>query len=228
MNASATTMLIPIALTLVVYESSRRLFEHSGRKPILHPILVSVTLLIVVLTITRTSYERYFNGAQLIHFLLGPAVVGLAVPLYRQLDELRLNIDTILPAMATGAMAATASAVGIGWFLGGESLTIAALAPKSATAPVAMAIGQSIGAIPALCAVVAVLTGIVGACLGPLILDRLGIRDPQARGLALGTASHGIGTARAFEEGEQTGTYAGLAMGLTAVALALVLPMLAL
>lgn len=227
MNPPANDVLIPMALTLLAYEVGRRLFERCGRKPIFHPIIVSVALLIAVLTITRTSYERYFNGAQLIHLLLGPAVVALAVPLYRQIDALRRNLGMIFTAIAAGATAATITAIVICWLLGAQVATLISLAPKSATTPVAMAIGQSIGAIPALCAVVAVLTGIIAACLGPLILDRLGILDPQARGLALGTAGHGIGTARAFEESGLTGTYAGLAMGLTAVLLAVVLPLIA-
>ncbi len=118
------------------------------------------------------------------------------------------------------------SAVAIAWLLGAQAISIVSLAPKSVTAPVAMGIAEQLGGLPSLTAVIVILTGIVGAMLGPLVLNWLGIRDWSVRGLAIGTASHGIGTARAMQVNEVAGAFSGLAMGLNAVATAILLPIL--
>ncbi|MEM6490083.1 MAG: LrgB family protein, partial [Pseudomonadota bacterium] len=162
-----------------------------------------------------------------VHFLLGPATVALAIPLYRQLARLRRSAVAVLASVVAGAAAAAASAVAIAWAMGAGRDTLVALAPKSVTAPVAMGIAEALGGLPSLTAVLVILTGILGAMLGPPLLTALGVRDMAARGLALGTASHGIGTARAIQVNAVAGAFAGLAMGLNALATAALLPLVA-
>lgn len=218
--------LFHLTLTLLAFQLASWLFEKAGRNPLLNPVLVAVAVVVGILMLTGTDYATYFEGAQFVHFLLGPATVSLAVPLYRQLDKVRQSGLAILVSVLTGSVTASLSAILIARFLGSPEQVLASLAPKSVTAPVAMAIAETLGGWPSLAAAVVILTGITGAMLGPLVLNLIGVRDWRARGLALGTASHGIGTARALQVNEVAGAFAGLAMGLNALATALFLPLL--
>jgi len=177
--------------------------------------------------LSGTDYPTYFEGAQFVHFLLGPATVALAVPLYFNVARLRRLWLPLAAGLVAGAITAIVSAVAIAWALGASDQTLLALAPKSVTAPVAMGITEKLGGPPSLTAILVVSTGILGAVLGPWALDLLRVRDAATRGFAIGTASHGIGTARAFQESETAGAFAGLAMGLNTVATSLLLPLLA-
>lgn len=218
--------LLHLTLTLVAFQTASRLYRRAGLNPLLNPVLVAVVLIVTVLVVTGTPYARYFEGAQFVHFLLGPATVSLAVPLYRQFDKVRRSAVAIAASLLVGSLTAAGSAVAIAWLLGAGRETIVSLAPKSVTAPVAMGISEQLGGLPSLTAVLVILTGILGAMLGPPLLNLLGIRDWDARGLAIGTASHGIGTARALQVNEVAGAFSGLAMGLNALATALLLPLI--
>jgi predicted murein hydrolase (TIGR00659 family) len=218
--------LIGVGLTLGVYLLAHALFRRSGRHPLCHPVLVSVVALVAILYLTRMPYAQYIRGAQFIDFLLGPAVVALAVPLHRQIGKAATARLAIAAGIGTGALVAVTSAVGIAWLFGASHTTLLSLVPKSVTAPVAMEISRNIGGIEPLSAVFAILTGILGASLGPTLLDTLGIKDALARGIALGTVSHGIGTARALEESETAGAFSGLAMGIMALTMAFLVPWL--
>ncbi len=221
-----TTPLLHLTLTLLAFQGASWLFHRSGRTPLLNPVMVSVIVLVAFLVLTDTSYALYFEGAQFVHFLLGPATVSLAIPLYRQFARVRKSALAILVSLLTGSLTAMTAALAIAWGLGATKDTLASLAPKSVTAPVAMGITEQLGGLPSLTAVLVILTGILGAMLGPLLLSRIGIRDEAARGFAIGTASHGIGTAQALQLGEVAGAFAGLAMGLNALATAILLPIL--
>lgn len=218
--------LLALTLTLLAYVLSNKLFQRFGRNPLLNPVLLSIIILSGILLATETSYEEYFAGAQFIHFLLGPATVALAIPLYRQFEAVKKSAVAITVSLLTGSLTAIASAVGIAWVLGADGQTLISLAPKSVTTPVAMGITEKFGGLPSLTAVFVILSGIIGAVLGRYILDALNIKHPAARGLALGVASHGIGTARSFQVGEAKGAFASLAMGLNALATAILLPLL--
>jgi predicted murein hydrolase (TIGR00659 family) len=222
----STSPLLHLTLTLVAYQIGLAIFRRGGRNPLLNPVLLAVLMLVVVLVATGTRYETYFDGAQFVHFLLGPATVALAVPLYRQFDKVRQSAAAISAAIIAGSLTASVSAVGIAWSLGGSRDSLISLAPKSVTAPVAMGIAERLGGLPSLTAVLVILTGILGAMMGTFILNALGIKDWAVRGLAMGTASHGIGTARALQVSEVAGAFSGLAMGLNALATALLLPLL--
>lgn len=218
--------LLHLTLTLVAYQCCNWLYRRGGLNPALNPVLLSVVVIVLVLLATGTRYETYFDGAQFVHFLLGPATVALAIPLYRQFDKVRRSAVAVLASILAGSATAAASAVGVAWLLGGSTQALVSLAPKSATAPVAMGISEQLGGLPSLTAVLVIMTGILGAIAGPYLLNLLHIHDHAARGLAMGTASHGIGTARAMQVNELAGAFSGLAMGLNALATALLLPLL--
>lgn len=216
--------LLHLTMTLVAFQAGSWVYERAGRHPLLNPVLIAVVVVVAMLLATGTSYTDYFAGAQFVHFLLGPATVALAIPLYRQFERVRKSGLAIAASILTGSLTAIGSALGVGWLLGASRDTLISLAPKSVTAPVAMGISEQLGGLPSLTAVLVILTGIVGAMLGPLVLNLIGVRDWAARGLAMGTASHGIGTARALQVSEVAGAFSGLAMGLNALATAILLP----
>jgi predicted murein hydrolase (TIGR00659 family) len=218
--------LLHLTLTLIAYQAGSWVYRRGKLNPLLNPVLLAVVLLVAALMLTRTSYADYFEGAQFVHFLLGPATVALAIPLYRQFERVRRSALAILTSIITGSLTASLSAVALLRLFGGSWETAISIAPKSVTAPVAMGISEQLGGLPSLTAVLVILTGIFGAMLGPPLLDLLRVRDWSARGLAMGTASHGIGTARALQVNELAGAFSGLAMGLNALATAVLLPLL--
>ena len=218
--------LLALTLTLVAYALSNRLYQAAGRHPLLNPVLLSVLMLSGFLLATDTPYEKYFAGAKFVHFLLGPATVALAIPLYRHFQAVKSSAFAVIVSLLAGSLTAIASAVGIGWLLGADHQTLISLAPKSVTTPVAMGIAEKLGGLPSLTAVFVILSGIIGAALGRYVLNALDVQHPAARGLALGVASHGIGTARSLQIGEAKGAFASLAMGLNALATAILLPLL--
>jgi predicted murein hydrolase (TIGR00659 family) len=223
----SATPLFGLTATLSVYLAAHAAYRRLDHAPWANPVLWTVVVLASLLLATATPYPSYFSGAQFIHFLLGPAVVALGWPLWQRRAQLRQRGPALLGAALSGGAAASASAVAIGWALGLPADVLASLAPKSTTAPVAMGIAEQLGGIPALAAVLAVLTGLVGAISGKYLFDLLRIRRPLVRGFALGTASHGIGAARAMQVHPDAGAYAGLALGLQAVLAALLMPLLA-
>ena len=174
---------------------------------------------------TNTSYPVYFGGAQFIHVLLGPAVVALAWPLWVRRDEVRRRGVSLTIAALIGGAAAAASGVVAATWLGMPLDIVRSIAPKSVTAPVAMGIAERIGGVPALAALFAVLTGIVGALSAKYLFNALHICSWAVRGFALGTSSHGIGAARAIQVDEDAGAYAGIALGLQVLLASLLLPL---
>lgn len=215
--------LLWLTLTLLAYVIADGVAERSGRHPLVNPVVIAAGLLILLLLGTGTEYRDYFAGAQFVHFLLGPATVALAVPLWRHRALVRRNLLPMLAALLAGSTVAIVSAVTIASVLLAPPEVTASLAPKSATAPIAMGIAEGIGGLPGLTAVLVVLTGILGALLITPLMNLMGIRDFAARGFAVGVASHGIGTARAFHCSETAGTFAGIAMGLNGALTALLL-----
>jgi predicted murein hydrolase (TIGR00659 family) len=225
----SATPLFGLAATLVVYVLLQAVYERLGHAPWANPVLWSVVVIAGGLLATGVSYPSYFAGAQFIHFLLGPAVVALGWPLWQRRAELRRRWGGLLLAGLAGGTAASGSAVALGWAFGLPADVLASLAPKSVTAPVAMGLADRLGGIPALAAVFAVLTGLVGALSGKYLFDALRVPTDAygwpVRGFALGTASHGIGAARAMQVDAAAGAYAGLALGLQVVLASLLLPL---
>lgn len=222
----AASPLLGLTITLVAYQAAYWVYARAGFHPLLNPVALSIALLVTLLHFTDTPYPTYFDGAQFVHFLLGPATVALAIPLYSQLGKLRQRLLPLLGALVAGSLTAIVSAVGIGWLLGASHTTLLALFPKSVTAAIAMGIAEKIGALPSLTAVLVIATGILGAVMAKYVLNFLRIDDHSVRGFAVGVAAHGIGTARAFQVSEEAGAFAGLAMGLNGLATALLVPVI--
>lgn len=222
----SATPLLGLTITLVAYQAAYWIYARGRFSPLLNPVALAIVMLVALLWMTGTGYQTYFDGAQFVHFLLGPATVALAVPLYLHLGKLKRMLWAVAVALLAGAMTAIVSAVGIGWLLGASRVTLLSLAPKSITTPIAMGLAEKIGGLPSLTAVLVIGTGIVGAVLAGSVLDALDIRDQSVRGFATGVAAHGIGTARAFQENEEAGAFSGLGMGLNGLATAMLFPLL--
>ncbi|MFO1311580.1 MAG: LrgB family protein [Burkholderiales bacterium] len=221
----AATPLAGLTLTLLAYAGGWWVYARCRMHPLANPVLIAVVAIVAALTATRTRYETYFAGAQFVHFLLGPAVVGLAVPLAREWPQVRRLAKPIAGALAVGMTVAVVSAAGIAGLLGASPVTILSIVPKSVTAPIAMGIAQKIGGLPALAAVFAVATGILGASIGKYVFDACRVRDMRARGFALGLGAHGIGTARAFQVDPDAGAFASLAFALHGLVAAIAFPL---
>jgi predicted murein hydrolase (TIGR00659 family) len=222
----SATPLLHLTLTLIAYQIGDFIYRKANRNPLLNPVMIAVAMLVTLLWVTGTEYSVFFEGAQFVHFLLGPATVCLAVPLYRQFAKVRRNALAMAVSLLTGSIFAAFSAIILARVLGASQDVALAIAPKSVTAPIAMGITEALGGLPSLTAVLVILTGIIGAAFGPLVLNLVGVKDWGARGFAMGTASHGIGTARALQVDETAGAFAGIAMGLNAIATAILLPLL--
>jgi len=218
--------LLWLTLTLVVWLFADFLARAANRNPLVNPVLISIALMGAILVATGAPYGKYFEGAQFVHFLLGPATVAIAVPLVRHRALVRANLLPMAAALIAGAVVASVSAVAIAAAFGAPRQVLVSLAPKSVTAGIAMAVSENLGGVPALTAVLVITTGIIGAVVVTPLMDLLRIRDYAARGFAVGLASHGIGTARAFTVDEIAGTFAGIAMGLNGLATSLIVPLL--
>ncbi|HEU0223385.1 MAG TPA: LrgB family protein [Paracoccaceae bacterium] len=216
--------LVWLTATLLAYAAGDALSRATRRHPLANPVLTAVLLLALALAVTRTPYEIYFEGAQFVHFLLGPATVALAVPLYATLTAMRRLLLPMALALLAGSVTAAVSALAIAAAFGLDRETLLSLAPKSATAPVAMGVAERIGGSPTLAAVLVLMTGIIGAVIVTPLLNALRLRDWRARGFAAGVAAHGLGTARAFQVNPTAGSFAGVGMGLNALLTALLAP----
>lgn len=217
--------LFGIGLTLSAYALAQKVYQRTGAI-LSNPVFTSIVAIILLLLAFELPYATYLKGGQYILFLLGPAVVALAVPLYTRRQEILAKKAPILVGIAVGAVTSIVTATGLAWLLGGSTDVILSLAPKSVTTPIAIGIVEKIGGIAPLTAAIVVLTGCLGAICGPEFCRLIGIRDPAAMGLAIGTASHGIGTARMLEVDRLGGAVAGLAIGLNGLMTALLLPFL--
>ena len=218
--------LLGITLTLAAYQGARWLWRRTRGNSLANPVLVAIVLVAGFLLVARIDYADYLRGGQYIAFLLGPATVALAVPLYLQFTRIRRSAPMILLAVVAGSL--TAITVGIlATRLGGGSTALAlSMAPKSATTPVSIAVSQTSGGIPALTAVFTIVTGVLGAVAAPAVLSLIRVRDERVRGLAVGVVSHGIGTARLLADEPAAGAFAALAMAINALVTAIAVPLL--
>lgn len=191
-----------------------------------HPVAVGMVLTLSVLLLLDIDYATFQEGTAFLDFLLGPTVVALGYLLYEQMEHLRGREIAIFAATLAGGIVGVASVIGLGIVFQLDEALIASLQPKSATMPIALPLSEQLGGLPAITAIVVFLTGLTGSLIGPWVLEKCGIRNPIARGLALGSASHGIGTSRAIELGALEGAVSGLAIGLTGVTLSLLTALL--
>jgi predicted murein hydrolase (TIGR00659 family) len=215
-----------VVLTLAAYRLGVALRRRAGQSAWVNPVLVAIVVIGVVLWAVGLDYDGYLEGASFIALLLGPATVALAWPLHLELTLVRRSAVPVLGAVLTGSGVAVLVAVAVTRVTGGNDELARSMSPKSTTTPVAIALSETIGGVPALTAVLTILAGILGAVVGPRLLTLVRIRDQRARGLAVGVASHGIGTAQMLQESRTEGAFSGLAMALTALATSVWVPVL--
>ncbi len=212
-------------VTVAAYAAADRLAAAFDRPAALNPVVFAAAAVMALLAATGTPFPVYFEGAQFVHFLLGPATVALAVPLVQNRAAVKRALLPILVALVTGSAVAIGSALALAALFGLPADVIASLAPKSVTTPIAMGLAERLGGIPSLAAVLVILTGIIGAVAVTPLMNLLRVRDYAARGFAVGIAAHGIGTARAFQVDPVAGTFAGIAMALNGLLTALLVPL---
>ena len=215
-----------LTLTVGAYLVADTLYRASNMFPLLNPVAISVTLVSGCLIMFDIEYERYFNGAKFIHFLLGPATVALAIPIYLNWQIVMAERRAIITTVILGAAFAILITFGLASLLDLDQATVRSLLPRSVTAPIAMGISEVIGGIPSLTAIITIVTGVTGAAIGTFVLDLMRIKDMAARGFAFGLTSHGIGTARAMSRDRTAGVFAAVAMGLSGIVTALIVPLL--
>ncbi len=210
----AHSPLLWLPLTLAAYAAAVWLYRRSGGSPLLIPVLTAVLLVVLVLSLSRTPYRVYAESTAWLTFLIGPATVALAIPLYEQVGRLRQIALPVAVALLAGSVTAIVSAVAIAWALGASPETLLSIAPKSATMPMAIPIAERLGGLPALAALAVAVTGVAGTMMARPLLDLLRIRDPASRGFSIGVTAHAIGMARELQDHPAAGTYAALGMGL--------------
>jgi putative effector of murein hydrolase len=215
-----------ISLTLGSYQLGRWLQRLCRGNPIVNPVLISILLIGGFLRLTGMSYETYFNGAQFIHFMLGPATVALAIPIIHNLERLKGMRIAVLAGIVIGSLVSVVSGIELVELFGGSRAVAVSMAPKAATTPIAIGVSQSLGGIPSLSAVLAIASGILAAVSLEFLLGFVKVRDWRLLGLAAGTAGSGIGAARAISLHETAGAFAGLAVALNGLTTALVVPVL--
>lgn len=220
-----TSPLLGVFLTLAGYRLGLEVRRLARGHALAQPVLVAIVFVGLALWALDVDYAAYMDGAGIIAFFLGPATVALAVPLHRQAHHLGRMVLPMLIALPCGALISIGSAVLVVRWLGGTEVLQLTMAPKAATTPVSIAVSQTIGGLPPLTAVLTIVTGIVGAIAAPFVLTLAGVRDRRARGLAIGASSHGIGTSRALREHPVEGAFSGLSMGLTALCVSVLTPL---
>jgi predicted murein hydrolase (TIGR00659 family) len=223
----AAEPLLWLTVTLVIFVVGTWVNGKLNGHPLAHPVLLAMLALIALLLVTGTSYDTYFEGAQFIHYLLGPATVALAIPLYDNLQQIRRLLAPLLLACLLGVTVAVSTAVGLAWLAGARGQTLLSIAPKSVTTPIAMGIAEQVGGLPSLAAGIVLVTGAVGAVAAGPLFRLARIEDERAQGFALGIAAHGFGTAHALTISLRAGAFAGLGLGLAGLLTAFLLPLAA-
>jgi len=222
----STSPLLGLTVTLIAYLAGIRLYQLSNGNPVVNPVAIAIILIIAYLFISSTRFETYFEGAQFVHFLLGPATVAFAIPLYQQIAKLKAIWIPLLISVFIGVSVGALSSIGIASILGASIETVLSLAPKSMTTPIAMGVSQQLGGLPSLTAVLVISTGIIGAVMGTRLFELMKIEDDSVKGIAMGLNAHGIGTARGFQVSSEMGAFAGLGMALMAFSGPLLIPWL--
>ncbi|MEZ5593403.1 MAG: LrgB family protein [Gammaproteobacteria bacterium] len=222
----AASQLAWLFITLVAYLIGCWVYQRARQHQLANPMLVALLLIGAMLWLTQVDYQNYFDGAQFLHFLLGPVTVLLAVPLYKTLQRVRQSALPLAVALPTGSLLAALPALGIASWLGASDGVMRALAAKSVTTPIALGITESLGGLTAITAVVVVFTGVLSVIISGLVFRLFRVHSAQAQGFALGLTAHGIGIGRAAQINETAAAFAGVAMGFNGLMTALWAPLL--
>jgi len=214
-----------LSLSLACYYAGT-LINNWAKKPYTNPLLIAIIIIIPILLLLDIDYKTYSEGSHIISFMLGPSVVALGYTLYKQIDNIKGNVRSILISVAIGSIVGVVSVLLICSIFGSPKEIMVSMEPKSVTTPIAIGLSEKSGGIPSLTAIVVVVCGILGSVVGPWFLDTIKVKSEVARGLAMGAAAHGIGTSRAIQMGKIEGAVAGMAIGLMGVLTALVIPII--
>jgi predicted murein hydrolase (TIGR00659 family) len=220
-----TDPLFGLGFTLVTYQAAAWLQRRCGGAVLLNPVLVSVTIIVLVLKFGSIAYADYMRGGQYISYLLGPATVALAMPLYDNLASIRRSARAILPSVMLGSLITSICAMLVGHLLGASREVVLSLGAHSATTPIAMGIAGQVGGLPSLAAAFTLITGLAGVMLYGPVLRVARVKDWRARGLGVGTVAHGLGTARMLQLSETAGAYSGMAIGIGGLLTSLIVPL---
>jgi predicted murein hydrolase (TIGR00659 family) len=220
-----TEPLFWLTVTIGAFLTGDYLYKKSKINPLVNPVAISILIVSGILIIFDIDYERYFNGAQFIHFLLGPATVALAIPIYNQIKLIQKEAISITITLVTGSLFAVFITYYLAKSFGLDEKLILSMLPRSVTAPIAMGISELINGLPSLTAIITIATGIIGASLSTFVLDFMKVKDMTARGFAIGLTSHGIGTARAMSRNKTAGIFSALALALSGVAVSIIIPL---
>ncbi|MCO4781740.1 MAG: LrgB family protein [Candidatus Cloacimonetes bacterium] len=222
----SSTSLIWLILTIASFQLGIIVYEQFNKHTLLQPIIISSAIVMSALLITGFAYEEYYKHVKIIHFFLGPATVALALPLFNNLKHVKTLFIPIMITLIVGGVASVLIAVGLLWILDANIPTILSMTTKSITAPIAIITSEQIGAIPSLAVSFVIITGIIGALFGTSIFKIINVKHDISKGFALGLISHGIGTGRAVEISEKAAAFSALAMGLSGIFTAILLPII--
>lgn len=217
--------LLLVALTVLAYIGATRLHVLARRHPVANVVLITALLVLPVLALAKVTTATYAEATRPLGFLLGPATVALALPLYRSLGDLRAATRPVVVALVSGVVVATTSALVLARLLRLSRETFLSMAPKTVTTPIAMAVAARLGGSPALATICVMITGVFGALVVPTLFDLVRVEDARARGVAIGVAAHGVGTARALQLGGVEAAFSALGMGLSGVLTPVVAPL---
>lgn len=194
------------------------------RFSLLQPLLIAIAVIIPFLKVADIDYQTFYEQTRILNFMLGPSVVALGYVLYEQIEHIKGNVISILTSVFIGSIVGVASVIFVAKLMGADKILIASLAPKSVTTPIAISIAQNTGGVPELAVAFVVICGVFGGLVGPVILRCMGVKSKIAKGLAMGSASHALGTVRAMEMGALEGAISGLAIGIMGIMTALLIP----
>ncbi|MBQ3423206.1 MAG: LrgB family protein [Romboutsia sp.] len=219
------TPIFGILLTVIFFNIGV-FVQKKTKKPIFNPLLIAIAGIILFLSITKIPYEKYKLGADSINFLLGPVTVSLAIPLYRQFDLLKRYLLEIVVGILCGVIVSLASVLIIGGLTHANIEVLNSLIPKSITTPMGLALTKTLNGIDSITVVSIILTGILGAIISPLVFKIGKIDNSIARGIALGTSSHALGTTKAMEMGEVEGAMSSLSIGIAGIITVVIVPII--
>lgn len=200
-----------VMISILAYEFGVFL-KKKTKLAICNPLLVAVAAVMVLLAILKVDYETYKEGADLLSYLLTPATVCLAVPLYEQISLLKSNVKAIMAGILSGVLTSLLSILLMGMLFGIDHELYVTLLPKSITTAIGMGVSEELGGIVTITVAVIIITGIIGNVIGEQVCSLFRIQEPIAKGIAIGTSAHAIGTARAMEMGEVEGAMSSLSI----------------
>lgn len=218
-------VLLGIVLTCLVYYAFHQMAK-KVKTPFFNPVLMSILVLVFILLKIGVPYEKYNRGGQVINFFLGPITVMFAIPIFKQMQVLKSNFIAIIAGVMTGVFSSLVSVLGLSKLFKVDHAFMLSLIPKSITTPMGVATSETIGGIVSITIVAIIISGITGNIIAPILCDKLNITHPIARGIAIGSSSHAMGTIKAFEMGELEGAMSSLSIGVTGLATVILIPLL--